>query len=337
MNAFVIKHRKALYLTLAAVVVAAAIGSVFYYLSNTSAVPRLVGTPVESADDAIQAAGFVPGEVTYTDIESVTPGLVESQALASGTRTWRGTRVDVIVAGFKPVRVPKLTGLSALDAKALVSRADLAWGKTVFEYSNMAPGTVMDASPTAGTLVQPGQPVDLVVAKPSKTRVPNVVGKHVDDADAALTKAGFTSSIAGRRPVSIVLSQTPRAGDMADPGSSITLRAREVRPKASNLWTAREGDTIYVPVVRSTAKFDDDPEDLMGNHLDFDGLSFKFGGEAFVTEGITRYTAHLKIYLPLGVPRGTVGFGDTISLRVDEFSPGSNGGSLRCTFLDVWK
>ncbi len=76
---------------------------------------------------------------------------------------------------------------------------------------------------TPDTFFRPASPTYLTGS--AATQLPNVVGKNVDEAKAALTAAGFTVTVASRQntgtAVNVVVDQTPKA--TALPGSVVTL------------------------------------------------------------------------------------------------------------------
>jgi serine/threonine-protein kinase len=90
-------------------------------------------------------------------------------------------------------------------------------------------GHVIKTSPAEGTLVPPNSKVNLYVSTgPAQKPVPNVVGKSEQDAEQALSQAGFnvgkiTTDSTSTEPAGTVLRQSPGGGSQAKPGTSIDL------------------------------------------------------------------------------------------------------------------
>jgi beta-lactam-binding protein with PASTA domain len=55
-------------------------------------------------------------------------------------------------------------------------------------------GSVIDTNPKVGTGVKPGSKIEVIVSKgPNPVKVPNVIGKNVDEAKSLLNKVGITN------------------------------------------------------------------------------------------------------------------------------------------------
>lgn len=87
----------------------------------------------------------------------------------------------------------------------------------------------MSESPAAGTLVNPGSPVNLIVSSgPAQVAVPNVVGETQAAATAAITTAGLalgtvTTQSSSTVPSGSVISESPAARTQVDAGSAVNL------------------------------------------------------------------------------------------------------------------
>lgn len=90
-----------------------------------------------------------------------------------------------------------------------------------------APGMVISQAPAAGTKLDRGEPVTLVVARgPGRSEVPRVVGLSAARALVRLQAAGFkgrTVKAASRRPKDQVLEQSPAPGTELKNGSVVVL------------------------------------------------------------------------------------------------------------------
>ena len=98
-------------------------------------------------------------------------------------------------------------------------------------HSSIGAGRVISQNPSAGTSVNSGRSVNLVVSqgpKPQSIAVPNVVGSPLSSAETTLVNAGFvvgsvTQEYSSTVANGAVISQNPAAGSLALPGRSVNL------------------------------------------------------------------------------------------------------------------
>lgn len=128
--------------------------------------PDLKGLNRADAEKKLKKMGLSIGSVyeKYSDEEADT---VIGQETRAGTKISKGTAVDITISKGKQtkrVSVPKVQG-GALDAaeSALASRKLSV--SVEHKASSQAPGTVISQSPSAGTEVEEGSTVTLVVAE----------------------------------------------------------------------------------------------------------------------------------------------------------------------------
>jgi beta-lactam-binding protein with PASTA domain len=125
--------------------------------------------------------------------------------------------------------VPYLSGLLQADADAALLAASLLAGDVTTAYSDtIGVGRVVSQNPYAGISVARGTAVMLVISLgPTPIEVPDVVGLALDAAQAALTDAGFTSTVAEvfseTVPAGSVVSQAPEGGSTAALGGNVEL------------------------------------------------------------------------------------------------------------------
>ncbi|HXW58189.1 MAG TPA: PASTA domain-containing protein, partial [Solirubrobacteraceae bacterium] len=178
----------------------------------------------------LRAAGFEPSTMSQSST-SVAQGRVISTDPSAGTELALGSPVTVIVSsGPALVHVPDLTGQSQTAAESALTTAGLTVGSVTQQVSSkQAPGTVVAQSPSAGSSLNGGQSVDLVIAQaPKDVTVPSVVGQDEAAAAAALGAAGLnpkTASAGTTEPaqVGLVLRQSPSAGQQVRKGASVTI------------------------------------------------------------------------------------------------------------------
>ncbi|PPF42570.1 Stk1 family PASTA domain-containing Ser/Thr kinase [Pseudoclavibacter sp. AY1F1] len=90
--------------------------------------------------------------------------------------------------------VPAVVSLTQTDAESAITAAGFTVGEVTQEFSlEVAAGTVMDMDPQAGTSLAPESPISLVVsAGPEMLTVPPLEGLTLEEAESAITEAGFT-------------------------------------------------------------------------------------------------------------------------------------------------
>jgi eukaryotic-like serine/threonine-protein kinase len=202
---------------------------------GSAPVPEVKGLTREQAVQKLTKAGFKPSPQSQSST-TVPAGKVISTEPSAHTETLAGSPVTVLVSsGPAQVRVPDVTGQSEAEAKASLRAVGLEPGTvTKQEAAGTEAGAVLSQSPTAGSSIAAGQPVDLVVVKaPRETTVPRVVGKKEELAEGELVGAGFKPKTTKRTVVNeaeagIVLQQTPAGGLKAKRGATITITVGEL-------------------------------------------------------------------------------------------------------------
>jgi serine/threonine-protein kinase len=132
-----------------------------------------------------------------------------------------------LLGGETLVEVPRVLNLPRKVAEELIEEAGLEVGDITFEASEERKGTVLEQDPEPGAQVDEGSSVDLVISGgPEKVEVPEIVGLSEADALIALEAAGLEAGLRTEEPSDefepgIVISQSPRAGQMAEEGSAV--------------------------------------------------------------------------------------------------------------------
>ncbi|MCU0723162.1 MAG: PASTA domain-containing protein, partial [Planctomycetes bacterium] len=135
------------------------------------------------------------------------------------------------------VDVPDLAGLTLEAAKAALEQAGLALGEATPAPGQGAPGTVVSQNPAKGAKAAKGSPVSVEGGAaapapppppaPEEAEVPDLEGKTVDEAKAALEAAGLalgTSKKAlGKGQPGRILSQDPAKGSKLPKGGSVNV------------------------------------------------------------------------------------------------------------------
>lgn len=129
----------------------------------------------------------------------------------------------IISDGPQPVPVPSISGKTFEQASAIISGAGFSPARRDDFSDTVAAGSIIGTDPGAGTEIQKGATVSIVVSKgPELVGVPNLVGQTVEAASGRLEELGLVADVrdykAGRR----VLAQTP-AGGQVKKGTKVTL------------------------------------------------------------------------------------------------------------------
>ncbi|MBB3040353.1 Stk1 family PASTA domain-containing Ser/Thr kinase [Nocardioides soli] len=192
-------------------------------------VPKLKGRSEDAAQDALLATHLGYGRSIEKWSDSVPAGEVISSDPKAGTTLRPDSPVDLVVSkGPKPVDLKDWVGKSVDKAMEWLAKKGLTGKVASEEYSNDVPdGAVISMDPQGGTTVHRGDQVSFVVSKgPELVEVPSVRGAGVDAARAKLEGLGFdvrTEDAAGSLGLGFVWSQSPGAGEMVPPGTTITL------------------------------------------------------------------------------------------------------------------
>jgi hypothetical protein len=144
-----------------------------------------------------------------------------------------GAAVAVTVAlATGHVHVPSVRGLSRSGAAAALRHSDLS-ATFGHAYSSTRAGTAIAQHPLAGTRVNEGSTVTVVLsAGPPPVTVPSVVGASTSSAQATLAgkhlRSGVQQIVAPGTNPGTVMRQAPNAGARVTPGSTIELAVAEV-------------------------------------------------------------------------------------------------------------
>ncbi len=142
------------------------------YMADT-VVPSVLGEKEADARKKLQESGLEPGEVLYEESSEIEKGRVISQAVNSGEKLPKGTRVAFVVSsGPKQVLVPTLTNMTPEEAKEELEKSELQLGETSEDWSDtIAEGRIISSDPEGGKQADADSKVNIVVSK----------GKNPDD------------------------------------------------------------------------------------------------------------------------------------------------------------
>ena len=144
-------------------------------------------------------------------------------------RSIRG-QVAIVGAGRSEVgRVPdkSVMALASQAAKAALADAGLKSDVTQKYSESVADNVVISVKPKAGTVIDSGTRVSLVVSKgPPPVPVPNLIDMPKDKAVATLQGLGLRAKVVqgAATPLVRVYSQDPSPGTSIPKGSTVTIR-----------------------------------------------------------------------------------------------------------------
>jgi eukaryotic-like serine/threonine-protein kinase len=195
---------------------------------GTGKVPPTAGLDAEEAAEKVEGAGFEP-RTRQVNSDSVEAGLVVHSEPPAGETATNGSQVTLFVSsGPKLAKVPVLVGSQRRLAVQQIRGRGLL--PSVGEEEDDAPeGEVISQSPSAGSELDPGSTVSIVVsAGKQQDSVPNVIGKLRSEAVQAVRDAGLTPSVeeeetavAGK--VGRAIDQFPPPGSELEPGATVTI------------------------------------------------------------------------------------------------------------------
>jgi beta-lactam-binding protein with PASTA domain/predicted Ser/Thr protein kinase len=196
---------------------------------KSAAVPPVQGLKLDQALSQLSAVGFTNVDHSQTKADdSVPAGSVLTQDPPSGQTVAVTKQITLVLSsGPNAVSVPDVTGKSQNDATAALQQAGLQIGSiTEKDNKNYKQGQVISTNPDAGSSVDKGTKVNLVVAS-GNVQLPDLKGKTLQEATNALTKLGLTTNptFVDAQPgqqVGIVVAQNPGKGSV-QVGSTVNI------------------------------------------------------------------------------------------------------------------
>jgi hypothetical protein len=126
-------------------------------------------------------------------------------------------------------RVPSVVGALRPSAESLIRRYGCSLGKVLTRFASKPSGTVLSATPKAGTQLASGSAVNVVVSRgPRPCVVPNVVGKTLRSAASAIAHANcrlgrIKHALSPRVKPGRVVAQSPRPGRRLRPRAPVSV------------------------------------------------------------------------------------------------------------------
>jgi serine/threonine-protein kinase len=138
-------------------------------------VPDWVGDPIVAVREEAQRLGVELDERPETSDDVDAGDVIRTDPSAGGTVERGGTVIVAVSEGAEQVRVPPMLGQTREEARVTLEAANLRLGNVSEEPSGAQEGTVIRTNPTAGTDVDSGRAIDIVLSSgptPSPTPSP---------------------------------------------------------------------------------------------------------------------------------------------------------------------
>lgn len=138
------------------------------------------------------------------------------------------TAIVLIATAPESVVVPDVTGMAESEARGLLQSDGLTLTRASTRFSVEVPqGTVISQDPPAGTRLDPGEAVLVVVsAGAERVTVPDLIGDSAETARIDLTEIGLAyevTSVESTAPVGTVVGLDPSPGTEVELGSVVRI------------------------------------------------------------------------------------------------------------------
>jgi serine/threonine-protein kinase len=197
---------------------------------GSAKIPSVAGEGEEDATRKLEGTGFEVA-VERVNSDAVAAERVIRSEPGGGKTATKGSTVTLFVSrGPKLIAVPVVVGSQRETAVQRIRSRGLQ--PSVSEEESSEPkGRVVRQSPDAGSKVEPGSTVAIVVSKGEEeetAKVPNVIGKERREAVEAIRAAGLTPEVEEEETevpsqVGRVIDQFPPPGSEQEPGSTVTI------------------------------------------------------------------------------------------------------------------
>ncbi len=222
--------------------------------------PKVVGLTEQQARDTLSTAGLQVGDEKMTplgqDGNTLAKGQVYAQSPIEGITISRGGKVSLSVSsGIERVPVPDVVGKSTAEATGLINQAKLKVGIVTQENVPGTPTAVLMVTPTSGTTVDAGTPVNLTVVS-GQQQVPSELGKPEADAISALKGAGFkvaVTMVQDPATAGTVIDESPTGAQPNGTTITLTVSSGPPAPPAPPTTAAPPPTTAAPPTTSPPA------------------------------------------------------------------------------------
>lgn len=135
--------------------------------------------------------------------------------------------VPPVVAEPAAIPAPEFVGTNIKDARKIAqAQSIIIIQDGDRETPDRTPGEILEQNPAAGTTLTSTREIRVVVARAREAKLPNLVGKPVAEAKAALDGLGVEYTEVAKdssKTPGTVLGQKPNAGVKVQPGTAVEL------------------------------------------------------------------------------------------------------------------
>ncbi|MBW2037125.1 MAG: PASTA domain-containing protein [Deltaproteobacteria bacterium] len=202
-------------------------------------VPDLVGKDVVYALEILTELGLNTKVSSFEYRTDVPKNHVAHQQPAAGAEIKKGRDVRIILSkGPKTLVMPNLVGIDIREAKIIIEENGLLPGTISKTYSKgTVTGEVIAQTPLAGTVVQRGEAIDLLIGlgkHPTILKMPHLKGLSTENAilllDRSHLKVGQIQSVQRDNvPPDTVVEQKPLSGYPVLAGSLVHLTVNRAK------------------------------------------------------------------------------------------------------------
>jgi serine/threonine-protein kinase len=179
-----------------------------------AAVPELTGRSIEQALEALEPLGVII-EQDQENSATVPEGFVSRTDPAAGSRVFKNSVVTVFLSlGPKQLKVPEVSGLSAEEAKKVLTDSGFVVGSSKNFFGDALEGQVLELSAPAGAILNQGSVLNLRI---SLGPLPAVAGLSAEQARALVATVAieieevevFNNQVPQGQAVGLVISEVP--------------------------------------------------------------------------------------------------------------------------------
>ncbi|AGK97318.1 Stk1 family PASTA domain-containing Ser/Thr kinase [Clostridium pasteurianum] len=245
----VLKNKKSLIMATIIAIVAIIVVVVGLKLGESAAsvtaksgkVPNIIGMMQDKAKTLVESEGF-KFTIAGTEKNDKPKGTVIASYPNVGDAVNKGDSIRVTISsGPDQSVVPDVGGLDLEKAKEVIQNAGCTVGDVSKDYSDSPVNTVTSINPIAGTTVDKGSAISMVISMGPRIKqsvVPSVKGKSQDEAVAALSNKNLLANVIPRETQdsnqnNIVADQDIPAGTKLNQGSKVTIAVYKYTPPAA--------------------------------------------------------------------------------------------------------
>ncbi len=238
---------------------------------NLVQVPSVKALTLHEAKAKLAAHSLSTGQITFKESSLYDEGVVIDQRPKMGSTVEAGTAVSLVInRGKATVPMVDVTGMTLDEAIDRLQRAGLTLGEVERRYDDSLPeGRVISQTIEAGTGVEKGQPVDLIVSKGPQPPPEPPPGATVQPGGGTEPGDGGNEGPAAAYPDVDVRDQTPDKGTDEEHTYEIRITVLGRKPQQEVLVLAQDAQGKRLDVMRGKL----DPQSTKLVKVNLKGLS----------------------------------------------------------------